>query len=128
MTRVIIVDLMTIADPATRESTKNVVIEHVTKHPSTLIGVLNGVPGTAALSKDVLKENQFPYDTIVDNPLAAEIPPIVFKTMFATKTQAERDEDYETVLVIDKDQEALNMWKSAGVRFVFNPSKKAARR
>lgn len=121
MTRVIVVDLITIADLETRDATKRIVVEYVTKHPNTMIAVLNGIPNTAQLSKDVLRENTFPWDTIIDNPLNVGVPPIVFKTMFATKTQAQAPEDYETILVIDKDQEALDMWESAGVRFTFNP-------
>lgn len=111
----ILADLSSIT-PQVREY----IIEYMVRHPETRLCVSdpnNKVSKQQIASK--LQDMQVPYDLILTNVVTKHIPTIAFKTMMLVHLQSQAD--YNVVLVVDTDQEALDMCKDAGVPFVYNP-------
>lgn len=109
MAKLIIVDYDT---AITRPETKEAVIDAVVENPELLITVLNANHSmTENESRARLRELQFPFDTVVVNPLPPRIPGLTYKTMFASKLQG--TDEHETVLILDSDREAAEMWENS---------------
>jgi hypothetical protein len=63
----------------------------------------------------------FPRDAVANNPLTLKTPQLTFKTMFAASID-DRSAEHTVILVIDADSASLDMWRSSGVEFVYNPT------
>jgi len=125
MPDVLLVDFDSLGDAQSLANAKKVMIEHVVRHPSTLVVVLNAKPASLAIeTKTFLKVNGFTADVVVCNPLAENTYPLDFKTMFAARVQT--NDDQRVVLVIDKDQASRDMWESSGIRFTYSPETEKA--
>lgn len=111
----ILADLSSIT-PQVREY----IIEYMVRHPETQLCVSD--PSNQVTKQEVaskLRDMQVPFDLILTNVVTKPIPSIAFKTMMLVHLQSSGD--YDVVLVVDTDQEALDMCKDAGVPFVYNP-------
>jgi hypothetical protein len=118
MSAVILIDFDTLQSQP--DNIKALVTEHVVKHPDTLISVLNARGDAQPIeSATLLKTLRFPFDIVVCNPLSGHNSDAAFKTMFAVAAQD--NPEGEILLVIDRDEESLQMWRDSGVRFTFNP-------
>lgn len=124
MAKLIIVDFESLESPETLASVKHIVVEHVVKHPETLVTVLNTNQGSNPIETETrLNLMRFPFDALTCNPLDISVPKIVFKTMFAARLQEHKEHD--AILIVDSDAEAVAMWKSSGVRLVYSPERVA---
>jgi hypothetical protein len=111
----ILVDFSSIT-PGVRE----VLIEYLIRHPNTQLAVTE--PQTNAsrhVIANKLLDMRVPYDMIITNMSKTPMPPITFKTMMLVGVLNEPE--YDTVLMVDTDQEALDMARDAGIPFVYNP-------
>lgn len=129
MANIIIIDFSALKEAEMASKVKNLVIEHVVQHPETLITVLNSNPQSQlAETESRLRDLAFPFDAVSCNPLSPtnftqtylDITAFAYKTMFAVAF-VEKGE-HTAILVIDMDDESLEMWKNAGVKFVYNPT------
>lgn len=118
----IIVDYSTLESPEIREQVKQFVTELLVQHPETLITVVNAVYGAEPVFTDTqLDFWGFPRDAVANNPLTLKTPQLTFKTMFAASID-DRSAEHTVILVIDADSASLDMWRSSGVEFVYNPT------
>jgi hypothetical protein len=111
----ILADLSSIT-PQVREY----IIEYLVRHPETQLCVSD--PNNQTSKQEIvqkLQDMRVPFDLILTNVVAATIPTITFKTMMLVHLQSQPE--YNVVLAVDTDQEALDMCKDAGVPFVYNP-------
>jgi hypothetical protein len=111
----ILVDFSSIT-PGVREF----LIEYLIRHPNTQLAVTE--PQTNAsrhVIANKLLDMRVPYDMIITNMSKTPMPPITFKTMMLVGVLNEPE--YDTVLMVDTDQEALDMARDAGIPFVYNP-------
>lgn len=114
----LIIDFASIERPEPAQKAKDLLIEHVVRHPDTVITIMGANNDlTLTYIKEVLKQHQFPHDAVIISPL--KIQPISFKTMFAVRLQEEPD--VRVVLVIDQDSESREMWKNGGAKYTFSP-------
>jgi hypothetical protein len=112
MADMILVDYDTALDQVTGPAAKERLIEAVVEKPETLIAVLNANHTmTQQESMKNLQAAQFPFDTVIVNPLPYTVPKITYKTMFASRLQ-EQGEHYP-VLVLDDDEASSQMWADA---------------
>lgn len=114
----LIIDFASIEQEKPAQKAKTLLIEHVVKHPDTVITIM-GADNALTLNyiKETLKKYRFPFDAVIISPL--KIQPISFKTMFAVRLQEEPDA--RVVLVIDADSESREMWKNGGAKYTFSP-------
>jgi len=98
-------------------STRNYVIEYLYRHPDTALVVIDAAGNPKEAIRELLGQVQFPFDAVINNKAGAA--PDIFK-----KALLESIVDngmYAPILVIDTDEEALKMFTSAGVPFVYSP-------
>jgi hypothetical protein len=120
MAKLIIVDFEALRSPESLASVKNLVIEHLVRHPDTLLTVLNPIARSNPIETEThLTIMRFPHDALTCNPLGPEVPTIVFKTMFAARLQEHKEHD--AILVVDSDRESAAMWRESGIRNVYSP-------
>lgn len=116
----IVVDYESLGSPIALRHTKNLIIEHLVKHPESIVVVSNAIQGSDIATTSVcLHAMQFACDGIICNPLAEDIPEVTFKVMLAAKFQA--DEAQNIILAVDQDPDVLGMWKDSGVPHIYRP-------
>ena len=99
---------------------KRLITEYLVRHQDTLISVLDArTDQNAADTGKYLQGIRFPFDVVVANPLLEPNTGSAFKTMFAAAAQEAKDNTI--VLVIDKNDDDLAMWRNSGVKFTYNP-------